>query len=316
MAGVDHGMSILNLVSVKRVTSSKQPEKPSTEPAFVSAQVSEARRYYLDLKPPKHAAVAVVCGGYERMRPDYLVDRTGFSYLCVELVIEGAGSVTLNGQRHRLEPGVVFAYGPGVAHSIRTDPRRPMRKYYVDFVGTDAAKLLASTPLGQWRPARVADQQDLIEVFDALAREARGDDALARDLCATLLRLLLLRIRSRALASGRGVPRAFASYARIRHHMETNHEQLRTIEDVARDCHVTPMHVARLFRRFARTGAYRFLLRLRMNRAAALLLDDGLMVKEVADRLGFPDAFTFSRAFKRIHGLPPSGLVASRGRIE
>ena len=74
------------------------------------------------------------------------------------------------------------------------------------------------------------------------------------------------------------------------------------------------MYVARLFSRFARTGAYRFLLRLRMNRAAELLIDDGLMVKEVADKLGFPDAFTFSRAFKRIHGVPPSGLVGKRDR--
>ncbi len=295
-----------------RATASKRPATPQAEPSFVSSQVSEARRYYLDLNPPKKAALAVVCGGRERMRHDYLVERTGFSYLCVELVAEGAGSVVLNGQRHRLEPGVVFAYGPDVAHTIRTDPKRPMRKYYVDFVGSEAAKLLAATPLGKGRPARVADPQELIEVFDALDREARGDDDLARDLCATLLRLLLLRIRSRALAGGRGVPRAFATYAQIRSHVETHHERLRTIEDVARECHVTPMYIARLFRRFARAGAYRFLLRLRMNRAAELLLDEGLMVKEVADRLGFPDAFTFSRAFKRIHGLPPSRLVASR----
>lgn len=278
----------------------------------MSAQVSEARRYYLDLKPPKNATMAVVCGGRERMRADYLVERSGFPYLCVELVVEGAGSLTLAGRRHRLEPGVVFAYGPGVRHVMRTDPERPMRKYYVDFVGSEAARLLAQTPLAAWRPARVADPQELIEVFDALDREARGDDRLAHEICATLLRLLLQRIRSRALGGGRGVPRAFATYLQIRTHLETHHERLRTIEDVAGECHVSPMYITRLFRRFARTGAYRFLLRLRMNRAAALLIDEGLLVKEVADRLGFPDAFTFSRAFKRIHGLPPSGLVASR----
>jgi AraC-like DNA-binding protein len=221
--------------------------------------------------------------------------------------------VVLDGQRHRLEPGVAFAYGPGIAHAIRTDPERPMRKYYVDFVGSEAARLLAATPLGTGKPAYVTDPQDLVEVFAALEREARGDDALARDLCATLLRLLLLRIRSHAVAGGRGAPRAFATYAQIRAHMESHHERLRTIEDVARECHVTPMHIARLFRRFGRTGAYRFLLRLRMDRAAELLLDGGAMVKEVAERLGFPDAFTFSRAFKRIHGLPPSGLDAGHG---
>ena len=292
------------------------PTRPQQEePAFVSRQVSEARRYYLDLNPGKDAGITVVCGGCERMRPDYVVERSGFPYLCVELVTEGAGTIELNGRRQKLSPGMVFAYGPGVAHVIRTDPKRPMRKYYVDFVGREAQRLLDETGLGDWSALRVAEPLELVEVFDALDREARDDDGpLARDLCATLLRLLLLKIRSRVLGEGAGGPRAFATYQQVRRHIEEHHERLRTIEDVARACHVTPMYVARLFSRFARTGAYRFLLRLRMNRAAELLIDDGLMVKEVADKLGFPDAFTFSRAFKRIHGVPPSGLVGKRDR--
>jgi AraC-like DNA-binding protein len=48
-----------------------------------------------------------------------------------------------------------------------------------------------------------------------------------------------------------------------------------------------------------------------MNHAAQLL-DTGLLVKETAARLGFADAFQFSRAFKRIHGVPPIHLLASR----
>lgn len=43
------------------------PPKPQEEPAFVSRQVSEARRYYLDLDPGKEAGIAVVCGGYEHI---------------------------------------------------------------------------------------------------------------------------------------------------------------------------------------------------------------------------------------------------------
>ncbi|NJM56093.1 MAG: hypothetical protein HC841_09555, partial [Verrucomicrobiae bacterium] len=48
------------------------------EPAFVSRQVSEARRYYLDLKPSRKAALTVVCGGVETTAPDYRVERRTF----------------------------------------------------------------------------------------------------------------------------------------------------------------------------------------------------------------------------------------------
>lgn len=52
-----------------------------------------------------------------------------------------------------------------------------------------------------------------------------------------------------------------------------------------------------------------------MGRAAELLLDGGLMVKEAASELGFADAFHFSRTFKRIYGLPPERFVQqARGR--
>ena len=52
-------------------------------------------------------------------------------------------------------------------------------------------------------------------------------------------------------------------------------------------------------------GAYQFLLRLRMNDAAELLLDEGLLVRQVAHRMGVADAFQFSRAFKQIHRVAP-----------
>ena len=49
-------------------------------------------------------------------------------------------------------------------------------------------------------------------------------------------------------------------------------------------------------------------------RLAELLLDEGLLVKETAARLGFADAFQFSRAFKRVHGVPPTQLLEARRR--
>jgi transcriptional regulator GlxA family with amidase domain len=43
-----------------------------------------------------------------------------------------------------------------------------------------------------------------------------------------------------------------------------------------------------------------------MNAAKSLLIESGGSVKNVALKLGFPDAYTFSRQFSKIVGLPPS----------
>ena len=91
---------------------------PSQRPAFVSNQVTDAHRYYLDLKPRANQRIAIVCGGRERMSPDYYVERETFPFLCVEFVAEGSGTVRLNGKEHPLRPGIAFAYAPGVTHVL------------------------------------------------------------------------------------------------------------------------------------------------------------------------------------------------------
>lgn len=282
----------------------------SGEPAFISRQVAEARRYYLNLNPPRKAALVVVCGGMERVTPEYIIRRRDFPYFGVELIVEGEGTVTLNGRRFHLVPGVAFAYGPGVVHTIRNHAQHPMRKFYLAFAGREARALLEAAGLGQWRALHVAAVHELAGIFEALWREARGAGALAGALCNTLARLLLLKIQQHAVAGGRGVPRSFQTYERLRRYIEEHHLRVRTVDDIARECRITPMYISRLFRRFGGTGAYQFLLRLKMNHAAELL-DDGLLVKEVAACLGFADAFQFSRAFKRAHGVSPTQLHRS-----
>lgn len=278
---------------------------PSLHPAFVSTQVTDAQRYYLDLKPKKTGRIVVVCGGRERMAPDYRVARETFPFLCVEFVAEGSGTVMLNGKEHLLRPGIVFAYAPGVAHEIRSNPSHPMLKYYVDFVGREAAELLHATLLGTWLPAQISAPQEIAEIFESMQRDAFAEGSLGPDLCAAQLRLLLLKIAQRGMLPKAAEPRALASYQRARRYMETNFATLKTAEDVARGCHMTPVHLSRIFRRFGRTSPYQFLTRLKMNHAAELLVESGLLVKEAAERLGYANQFQFSRAFKRVYGLAP-----------
>lgn len=284
------------------------------EPAFVSRQVTDARRYYLNLNPPADARLVVVCGGCERMQADYVVSRQDFPYVAIELVVEGQGSLHLNGNRFALVPGTAFAYGPGIPHTIRNLPSSPMRKYYVDIFGTEVRDLLAPTGLLNWSPLRVAAFHELVEVFDSLHREATDNSPLGHAVCETTARLLLLKLQQRTVSGRRIELQSYATYERIRGHMESHYLRLHTVADVARECHVTPMYVSRLFQQYGSSRAYQFLLRLRMNRAAEMLLNEGLLVKQTAARLGFPDAFQFSRAFRRVYGVPPSALLVSSMR--
>ena len=292
------------------------PPDPARKPNFLSTQVTEARRYFLNLAPRPGAALQVVCGGVERCRGDYLVERSGFRYLAIEFVAEGLGQLHLAGRDHPLRPGMAFAYGPGVPHVIRNDPQRPMLKYYVDFVGRSAQRLLRDSPLSEGRVVQVSAPQEILGVLEDLQRSGVAQSPFSPAICAHLVALLILKLGERSLAPGTAEARAFPTFERVRQHIELHFAELKTVEDVARACHLDVSYLCRLFQRFHHASPYQVLLRLRMNKAAGLLLDQGLRVKEVADQLGFADPFNFSRAFKRLYGVSPERFVKVGRRLE
>ncbi len=284
-------------------------------PAFVSRQVVSARRWFLHLRPAGRTSrppdLAVVCGGCERVRSDYCLDRQDFPYLCIEFVAAGRGTLTLRGRDHDLVPGSLFAYGPGVPHRIRTDPRQRLRKYYVDFLGTSAIARMQAARIPAGSVLRVPQPHEITEIFDLLQQCGLAHSAHTPALCGQLLGVLLTKIAERGLRADDVDPKALETYERFRSFLSAERRRLSSVAEAARDVGISPAYACRLFSRFDATTPYQYLLRERMNLAADLLsrreaAGTRPLVKQVAAHLGFTDQYQFSRAFKRVFGISPA----------
>jgi AraC-like DNA-binding protein len=230
-------------------------------------------------------------------------------------VAEGTGRLELNGRHYELRPGAAFAYAPDVPHRISNNAQAPMLKYYLDFTGNDALELLSGGLLGKWELAQVSAPGEISELFDALGRNGANPTPFTPAICSHLVPLLLLKISELAVPIGAPESRAFPTYQRARRRIEERFLELQTAEQIAGECHVNVSYLCRLFQRFARKTPYQFLLRLKMERAATLLLEFGMPVKEAAAKLGFSDPFHFSRSFKRRYGLSPAAFVQQGRRL-
>jgi transcriptional regulator GlxA family with amidase domain len=84
------------------------------------------------------------------------------------------------------------------------------------------------------------------------------------------------------------------------------------VATLAAHANISPSHFFALFKRQIGSAPMDYFTRLRMQRACRLLEDTSLSVKEIASELGYDDPFYFSKVFKSVNRIPPSGYRAAQ----
>lgn len=89
-------------------------------------------------------------------------------------------------------------------------------------------------------------------------------------------------------------------------YIDENYLQNPSIAAVASHSYMSIFYFFRTFREVFGITPYHYSMHKRLNHALSLLIHDKLSVAQIALRCGFPDTFTFSKAFKREFGYSPS----------
>jgi AraC-like DNA-binding protein len=86
------------------------------------------------------------------------------------------------------------------------------------------------------------------------------------------------------------------------HHFLQNPE----IKQVALESSMSEFHFYRCFKQVTGSTPYQYMLEKRLAYSRELLAEKRLLVSQIATQCGFPDVFTFSKAFKRKYGVSPT----------
>ncbi|MFA6173360.1 MAG: AraC family transcriptional regulator [Kiritimatiellales bacterium] len=88
-------------------------------------------------------------------------------------------------------------------------------------------------------------------------------------------------------------------------YMEEQFQNIQNAEEVARHFSISRGTLYNLFKGSSYRSPKKYLLRLRINAATALLAHTGWALQEIAEELGYENADTFSKAFKKATGTAP-----------
>ncbi len=94
----------------------------------------------------------------------------------------------------------------------------------------------------------------------------------------------------------------------VRFFLSSNLHRPLTVSDAARLTRLTPRYLNRRFHQRYGEPIHAFLDRIRMEKAMGLLQNTNLLVKEIAEKVGYADSLYFSRCFHRRFGYAPSDV--------
>ena len=221
----------------------------------------------------------------------------------VSYVRTGSFGVKSRGREHRLVAGSVFVGWPGDEYvcthehacgdeclSIRLAPA------LAESLGADAA----------FRVVAVPALAELVVLGELAQAAARGDGSVGLDEAAlSFAERFASVVGGRARATKAPTPsdrrRAVEAALWIDAHC---HEPI-DLESVAAEAGLSSFYFLRVFAGVLGVTPHQYLLRCRLRRAAALLVEDSRSVTRVALDVGFADVSNFVRTFGRAAGVSP-----------
>ncbi|WP_368251738.1 AraC family transcriptional regulator [Enterococcus sp. 2201sp1_2201st1_B8_2201SCRN_220225] len=92
--------------------------------------------------------------------------------------------------------------------------------------------------------------------------------------------------------------------------IENHYSEEVTLEKLAQDHFVSPTYLSRIFKETVGMGPINYLIQIRLAHAADLLKEGKTTIKEVAQMVGYQDAYHFSKSFKKQYGTTPSAILS------
>lgn len=132
---------------------------------------------------------------------------------------------------------------------------------------------------------------------------------------ATQMILLFLRAqeepqkaRARGQSSFESVNRKYM-VEKIADFFEEHYAEKISLEQIAGNMYLSPFYVSKIFKAETGDTPIHFLIEIRMEKAKELLISEpGLSIQEVSARVGYDDAYHFSKLFKKKFGVAPSAV--------
>ncbi|UVI29048.1 helix-turn-helix domain-containing protein [Paenibacillus spongiae] len=252
----------------------------------------------------KKGGIWILRAGANRAKPNYQVGPRRIEYYSMHFVVDGSVSYRYPDGAVTLGKGDVFCLFPGTVHEYGVVPSdRPLRMHWLAFDGPQAPDLAASLGISPQHPygSGLLDGNGLHLLQQTIEAPPNGPDMEMRHL--SLIYSLFANLQSRLSKAAEGGEGWLEDCLR---YMQTHFAEDIGVSNIAERFNLHRSYLSAMVKRHIGQSPGQYIQSLRLEKGARLLKETEHSVTEIALSSGYPDLYSFSRAFSRKYGVAPT----------
>ncbi len=271
----------------------------------VPGHVLKAKYFYFDDLRLSDSDLTIACGGHEHCASDFSIDRKMFPFYVIIFTVGGKGIFKIKQTNYPLSYGSLLAFSPETPYQLTADPKSPMEQFFLLFKGSLANQLLEKSKIEPKGITKVSNPEATLSNFKQILQVGLNRTKYAHQICCNYLRAILLE-QADDRHDKFTESTSYENFLRCKNHIENNFIRISSSNQIADECNLNIRYIARLFRMYNEIRPYEYLMNLKMNKAANLLITTNFNVNQIAKMTGFEDAYNFSRIFKKRFEVSPT----------
>lgn len=258
--------------------------------------------YHTDLDGRNIGDLRLCCCGRRLNAPDHRFGPAARDNYWLIYLKTGSGIYMVNGQTYRLHKGDIFLAFPNRRICYKADPGSIWSIYWISIACENFEKYLHLMNIDEQNPIlRSESAAELENTFEALLTEIPSETLQSKFRSVSLVYKLLANLTISTLTAKR---RDYIDEAIF--FMTNNYDRPITTAQIAACVSLERSYFTRLFKKRTGMAPGDWLLNYRLEKAAVLLRNTDLKIKEIALSVGFEDPLYFTRRFSRLFGVSPT----------
>ena len=237
----------------------------------------------------------------------------------ISIILSGTAHYTVSGRSYILKAGDLILLLPGTPHHVTIPKQNGYRDLHlgINHLVGHLNEVSSQFTNGFLTLNLKEDQETFVPIYHLLVDEYNKHQSdymiMLETLILQFLVLLGRRIDHSTIQETHSIsnmvyPDKHAIVEWIADYIKQNYMKEISLEMFSKDMYLSQVYISKIFKEVTGHSPIHFLIQTRLSNAKKMLESELLPIKEVARRVGYEDAYHFSKIFKKYYGYSPSDI--------